>query len=95
MAVDDNTFVTICPLAYTDIEVHYQKQWFDTPYQAIDNLGNVLDCIHTTLYNDSATNVKSATIWGYEFDYWEFTDSQGCRRCISDDPISLETCRTE
>ena len=38
MAVDDGTFTTICPLAYTDIEVHYCKQGFATCYQAIDNL---------------------------------------------------------
>lgn len=95
MAVDDNAFQTICPLAYTNIEVHYCKQWFPTTYIAMDNLWNTLTCCEVALYNDSATNVKSATIWGYEFDHWEFTDSQGCRCCISDDPISLMTCRTE
>lgn len=95
MAIDDNTFVTICPLAYTDIEIHYQKQGFATTYQAIDNLWNSLTQCDVTLYNDSATDVKAATIWWYEFDHWEFTDNQGCRRCVSDNPISLKTCRTE
>lgn len=95
MAVDDGTFATICPLAYTNIEVHYCKQGFATCYQAIDNLWNILQWWQETLYNDSPKNVSAPIIWWYEFDHWEFTDSNGCRCCVSDNPISLETCRTE
>jgi len=96
MTVDDWNFTTICPLAYTNIEVHYCKWWwFITSWQGVDNLWNSLQWWSIRLYNDDPTNVKAPVIWWYEFDHREFTDSNGCRQCVSDNPISLTTCRTQ
>lgn len=95
MEIDDWNFTTICPLAYTNIEVHYCKWWwFITARQWVDNLWNQLQWWSVRLYNDDPTNVKAPTIWWYEFDHREFTDANWVRRCVSDDPISLLTCRT-
>lgn len=96
MAIDDWTPVTICPLAYTNIEIHYKKWWgFITSWQWVDNLWNQLQWWSVRLYNDDPTNVTAPVIWGYEFDHWEFTDATtGCRCCITDNPVSLLTCRT-
>lgn len=96
MAVDDWNFTTICPLAYTDIEVHYCKWWwFITNWQWIDNLWNPLQWWNVRLYNDDPTNVHAPVIWWYEFSHREFTDENWVRQCVSDNPISLLTCRSE
>lgn len=95
MAINDWNAVTICPLAYTNIEAHYCKWWgFITNWQWVDNLWNQLQWWSVRLYNDDPTDVQAPVIWWYEFDHWEFTDSNGCRKCITDNPISLLTCRT-
>lgn len=95
MTVDDGNFTTICPLAYTNIEVHYCRWWwFITCWQGVDNLWNSLQWWNVRLYNDDATNVQAPVIWWYEFSHREFTDENGCRQCVSDNPISLTTCRT-
>ena len=95
MAIDDWTPVTICPLAYTNIEIHYKKWWgFITNWQWVDNLWNQLQWWSVRLYNDDPTNVHAPVIWWYEFDHREFTDENWVRQCVSDNPISLLTCRT-
>jgi len=95
MAINDWNFTTICPLAYTDIEVHYCKGWwFMTCRQWVDNLWNQLQWWEVRLFNDNPTDVQAPLIWWYEFDHREFTDSNWCRQCVSDNPISLLTCRT-
>ena len=95
MAIDDWTPVTICPLAYTNIEIHYKKWWgFITNWQWVDNLWNQLQWWSVRLYNDDPTNVTAPVIWGYEFSHREFTDENWVRQCVSDNPISLLTCRT-
>ena len=96
MTVDDWNFTTICPLAYTNIEVHYCKWWwFITSWQGVDNLWNPLQWWSVRLYNDDPTNVCAWVIWWYEFSHREFTDSNWVRQCVSDNPISLKTCRTQ
>ena len=95
MTINDWNAVTICPLAYTNIEAHYCKWWgFITNWQWVDNLWNQLQWWSVRLYNDDPTDVQAPVIWWYEFDHWEFTDANGVRQCISDNPISLLTCRT-
>lgn len=94
MAKNDNNFATICPLAYTDIEVHYCVWWFSTCRQWVDEDWNTLQWWSVYLFNDLPVNVCAPTIWWYEFDHREFTDSNWCVQCVSDDPISLLTCRT-
>ena len=95
MARDDWNYTTICPLAYTDIEVHYGDQYFITQFCREDNLGNSLTPWTACLYNDTAQNVDAGVVWGYEFDHWEFYDSDGCFHCTTENPISLTTCQTE
>lgn len=95
MTINDWNAVTICPLAYTNIEAHYCKWWgFITSWLWVDNLWNSLQWWSVRLYNDDPTDVQAPVIWWYEFDHWEFTDANGVRQCITDNPISLLTCRS-
>lgn len=95
MTVGDWEYTAICPLAYTNIEVHYGDQYFPTTFCRIDDLWNRLPDWTTCLYQYTPQTVDAWVIWWYEFDHREFTDSDGCVHCTTENPITLLTCQSE
>ena len=95
MARNDWNYTTICPLAYTNIEVHYGDQYFPTTFCRLDDNWNVISCWTAALYNNTPQNVNSWIVWWYEFCCWEFTDHNGCCQTPTDNPVSLLTDQQE
>jgi len=95
MAINDWNYTTICPLAYTNIEVHYGDQYFPTTLCKVDEFWNDLWCETVWLYNNTPRNIKSCMATWYQFTNWNFTDHNGCCQTPNDDPISLLTDQQE